>query len=440
MTEHFRSRTQRYLAVILRVAIIAVVVFALTTFIGGTIIDNVLTRIYTAKATIAVKPRISLDSVSGADAEFSADFQVIESPDVLQPVITDLSLDRIWAERVFRTGEPLAADDALKYLEKNLHLNYKHGTDVVEILVTSDDPKEAADMANDIADNYKKVRDADDAGRALRGRQVLSDEIVQQQKVVDGKRAEVQKWDAILSPGAAGGSALSFGARLKDLEDAKTDVAARDAFFRETATLPDDQFFHAPGLVAKPDPDAARLQSDILKAEVIVTNLLTGSFRPSDHDKVILAALQREISTKKAQLHVIAQAVQRKMQADLDLSKSRLVLLQKEVDEAGKRNPDAVKAYQAALADLEQQTSLLAALTEKQKENELASAQAPSSVRILTRADVPTEPSEPNLHFCYGITYALAGLLSILIPCSLEVVFLISRAAEDADRDLLPAQ
>jgi capsular polysaccharide biosynthesis protein len=88
-----------------------------------------------------------------------AEFESIESPEILRGVIGTLHLDQVWAERIFKQTDPLTSDAALHYLEGHLKLTFKHESNVVEVTALSDDPKEAARIADDIVELYKETRD-----------------------------------------------------------------------------------------------------------------------------------------------------------------------------------------------------------------------------------------------------------------------------------------
>jgi uncharacterized protein involved in exopolysaccharide biosynthesis len=452
MTDHFKIRAQRYVSVIARWVIVAAFVFSLTMYIGVYITDNVLAKTYSAKASITVKPTGTLDSTTSGPVatDFQAEFDVLESPDVLQPIITDLGLDKVWAERVLKTSEPLSMEESLHYLEKNLHLNYKRGTNSTEIIVTSDDPKEAAQIANAIAEKYKTLRDAEENQRNNRAQDALRDQIAQQQKVVEAKKSELQNLDDTISgtkspaPGnqvSSDQKHMEFGDRLNELKAAKSDADAHDKLIKRIATLNDDQIisaFNSGSSFVKPDPDAVKLQSDIEKTESEITNLPSENSVNSLSERI--ANLQKRLAIEKAQLHAIALAIQQKWKIDLDMAKSRVVLLQKEINDLEKRNPGAVAAYQAAQNDLTQQQSLLDTLNARLKQTIADASVKESLVRIVSRAVAPIDPVKPNRRFCYAITTAIAGLLSVMIASCVEVILLISRAAEEGDRELLPAR
>ena len=56
-----------------------------------------------------------------------------------------------------------------------------------------------------------------------------------------------------------------------------------------------------------------------------------------------------------------------------------------------------------------------------------------SSVRIVSRADVPATPSRPNKNFCFYVTLIAASLLSLMAASFVEVIFLFLRAAKSAE-------
>src|SRR5271170_7767859 len=147
-------------------------IFTLTVLSGYYVTNEVLPKVYTATAQIQIRPRgvvdvPSLDSTKtdgGFDPiAFQAEFEIMQSSDVLLPIITDLGLDKIWAKRVYKSGlEALPPQDALGYMNKILHLDYVRNTNIINITVSSEVAKECADVANAIADRYKTMRDVEE--------------------------------------------------------------------------------------------------------------------------------------------------------------------------------------------------------------------------------------------------------------------------------------
>jgi capsular polysaccharide biosynthesis protein len=161
------SRTQRYLSVLARWCCITFVVFGITLWTGKYITENVLPKTYEATAKIQVgSERITelpeLNPAEPPSPLIQAEFAIMESRDILLPVIHDLGLDQAWAKRVPHSGEEKLSDsDALAEMGKILKLDYTRGTNIIDLTVSSDNPIETARIANAIADRYKAKRDVE---------------------------------------------------------------------------------------------------------------------------------------------------------------------------------------------------------------------------------------------------------------------------------------
>jgi capsular polysaccharide biosynthesis protein len=171
MTDHFKVRSKVYATVAIRWALIVGLVFSAVMASGVYITNHVLARIYSATAVLQVQTQsASAEAYSGwtfsspQSRAIQAELESIESPEIMHAVINSLALDRVWAERIFDRSDPLSSSEAVHYLESHLRLNFKHDAKVVEVTALSDDPNEAAEIANEVADFYKVSRAALPAG------------------------------------------------------------------------------------------------------------------------------------------------------------------------------------------------------------------------------------------------------------------------------------
>jgi capsular polysaccharide biosynthesis protein len=165
MTEHFKLRSKVYAKVVSRWLLVTALVFCAVMAGGIYITDHLLAKVYSATATLQVQTHgASAEAYSGwafsspQSRAVQAELESIESPEILRGVITDLALDKAWGERIFDRSDPLTADDSLHYLKSHLRLKFKHDSKVVEVTALSDDPKEAAQIANEVVDQYKVSR------------------------------------------------------------------------------------------------------------------------------------------------------------------------------------------------------------------------------------------------------------------------------------------
>lgn len=82
--------------------------------------------------------------------------ETLQSRIVLYQVITNLDLNRKWGEK-FKDGQ-LTADLSYALLKRQMHVRPARGTALLQIRVRSDDPTEAAAIANGIAEVYRDQR------------------------------------------------------------------------------------------------------------------------------------------------------------------------------------------------------------------------------------------------------------------------------------------
>ncbi len=172
---------------------IAFVIFILIILGGAYLTLQVLPKVYTATAEILIHPGIGhawmVDAAHPSPTSHE-EIDAMESPAVLLPIITDLNLDQIWAKRFHqRNGEKLSTLEVMAYMKKILRIDRIPGTNIDRITVASEVPKEAADIANAVADKYKTMRQAQEDQRNIRGEESLREQIDQQQKVIREKRA-----------------------------------------------------------------------------------------------------------------------------------------------------------------------------------------------------------------------------------------------------------
>jgi uncharacterized protein involved in exopolysaccharide biosynthesis len=158
MNDDFKIRSKRYATVVIRWGVVSALIF-LAVLSGGVYVTNhLLGKVYSATAAVQIQtPPGSAEAYSGW-AFSSPQSRAIQSPEILRAVISDLGLDKAWADRVFHRSDSLSTEEALHYLMSHLHPKFKHDSGVVEVTALSDDPKEAAQIANKVVELYKGSR------------------------------------------------------------------------------------------------------------------------------------------------------------------------------------------------------------------------------------------------------------------------------------------
>ncbi len=137
------------------------------------------------------------------------EFEVIQSEIILDRVIEQLNLNKAWAEK-YGGGQPLKTTETRTQLKRSMDLRAVRNTSLIEIKVYSDDPKEASDIANAIANAYKLHRLENRRGRTEEGIKTIETRLADQeeqvrkaQKRVDDLRVELNVPDSYAAGGRA---------------------------------------------------------------------------------------------------------------------------------------------------------------------------------------------------------------------------------------------
>jgi beta-lactamase regulating signal transducer with metallopeptidase domain len=107
----------------------------------------------------------------------------IGSPIILDRVVADLELNYEWGRR-YNGGAALKIGETVDRLKHSLDLRPVRGRNLIEIRVVSDQPREAANLANGIAETYRAHRLAQSFEMLSNGMAALRKEWDQQQELV----------------------------------------------------------------------------------------------------------------------------------------------------------------------------------------------------------------------------------------------------------------
>jgi len=125
----------------------------LITMIIATAVTFILPESYASVARVKVDN--SILTTNQYDPYFiQTEFEIIQSQVVLEPAIAKLNLNVEWGKKYFN-GETLKTSEAVEILKGRLSLAPVRGTKLVAITVYSDDRREAAAVANAVAEAYQ---------------------------------------------------------------------------------------------------------------------------------------------------------------------------------------------------------------------------------------------------------------------------------------------
>ena len=151
---------------ILRIRKTVIIAVFLLVALTTTLVTFILPESYASTVRIAVE-KDAPDIASFGSAEravqvwdpywIQTQFEKIQSKLILYQVITNLNLNRKWAERFKEEGE-LRTEVTYQLLKNQISVSQTRNTSLIEIKVYSEDRNEAANLANEIARVYKESR------------------------------------------------------------------------------------------------------------------------------------------------------------------------------------------------------------------------------------------------------------------------------------------
>ncbi|MGA2248006.1 MAG: von Willebrand factor type A domain-containing protein [Verrucomicrobiota bacterium] len=118
-------------------------------------------------------------------------FEIIKSPILLSNVVNALDLQNAWSKKY--GGQKLTTQETISLLQNELDLHPVKNTKLVEIGVTSDDPKEASDIANAVAEAYKDYRFAARRALSTSAVAVLEEQFQEQEQDIRTNAAYVEQ-------------------------------------------------------------------------------------------------------------------------------------------------------------------------------------------------------------------------------------------------------
>ena len=180
---------------------IIITVFLITAIIA-TVVTMILPESYSSTARIKVERDVlnipgmgnsaTADS-TGFDPYFiQTTFEIMQSEIVLSNVIAKLDLNEKWGKK-FNNGETFKTTDTMTILKDIMSLTPVRNTKLIAITVYSDDNKEAAEIANAVAESYRQYRLETQQQLALTGLKALQDQYDQEQAEISTVQSNVDE-------------------------------------------------------------------------------------------------------------------------------------------------------------------------------------------------------------------------------------------------------
>jgi uncharacterized protein involved in exopolysaccharide biosynthesis/Zn-dependent protease with chaperone function len=392
----------------------------------------VMPKTYRAMARVKIERNFSNasqnDGVAQSNGSFDPYFiqtelEVIQSEFVLGRVVALLNLANAWSEK-YGNGTSLGSGEVVGMLRNRVELRAVPNASIVQISACSDNPTEAASIANGIAEAYRDCRLETSRQFTLAAMSALDDQYKEQEEKVRNAQEELgalRKQLGINDSGGDGSTPASDTETLRQLEASR--VQAETELTKERATLDQLRKLSHEDLInvlptTVPDSSLTSLidlrnQLSIRLVEVqnqygrdhpdyrgVKNQLDTANQKLDERARGILLGIETKVKTVEAQLKQLCMTV--------DASKAR-----------SRESVEAARPYYEKKRNLEELMRYRQIVTLKAQSDALdASSAKPALATIVDRAVRPRHPSSPNRTLAgaliaFGVFLDLAGLLVV---------------------------
>jgi succinoglycan biosynthesis transport protein ExoP len=371
-------------------------------------------------------------------------FETIQSKVILYNVISNLSLTKKWAPKFKELELPL--DLTYQLLQGQIDVRQSRNTSLIEIHAFSEDKKEAAVIANEIAKVYKDYRLNERRQMTKGGIETLRRQWEEQNRAVTNMQAQVDrlKEELRISDFEAMGGMSSSGTTpepeiVRKLEGQRIEKQAQyrgyETLYNYLSKLSQAQLKKAV-VTASPDQQLTELMQQQAMAEQKLADLIE-SVAPEHPD---VKRITRVLAQINKQVDDRLEGIMRGLEARRDAEKAELDELTKEVHDY--REFDIKKSierrpYWQAKRDLESLQIVRERLNLKIIQEEVDAAIPKTGiVAIIDPAEVSLKPDRPRkvLNITLGVIIGL--IVGVGLAFFIEYLDTSVKTIDDVERAL----
>ncbi len=373
------------------------------------------------------------------------EFQRIQSKPVLYKVIKDLNLQREWGRKYKQPGD-ISREKAYQILRGSIDVRQSQNTTLVEIHAYSDDPNEAANIANKVADVYKEVRGQARAELveggivALRAQLLAKDiAVTNQQREVNRlrKELEISDYEAAANQPTPTVDQETLRQINSGLRSAQDNFILASNLYANLSALTREKLKEAAPLQV---PNATRLTELIAQenaAEQKLANLNAGVLGAEFPEVKQTTEL---LNTIRKQLDGALDGLVQGLEIQMHTYRAHVENYRSQLEEARKKDLDnyaKTRPYYEAKEDLMQKklTRDRLAMNIDMTESELKVPKQ-GTVGVIERAEPNLDPVRPKKKLNIGLGLGMGLLIGIGLAFFIEYLDTSVKTIDDVERAL----
>ena len=385
---------------------------ALLTIVTGTAYTLMMPKKYTATTQLEIREdEMDVDPFFERQASrlgynpffLMTQEKVMQSRPVLEEVIRNLNLQKVWGATLNEDKSPVSPELALQILQRSVRVEQDRDTTLMNISAISEDAKLAAAIANEIANVYRDRRLYAKRREIQRAIDAMSNEVRKQQERVEEAEAELERIRqergiALIGRGNMGIRVETT--RLNMLENersgARVEMLVRKARMDQLEGLEGDKLMDAAAYIVQ-DPTLLGIRQQLIDSQVSLQLMLNTGVVGANHPDVL--RLQGAVDELRRQLNSALGGLKAGVKADYEVARQKFEALDEEL--AKIKTSDITSEgenylpFDRAERNVNVQRDILTALRARITQTGIEVEVPRTAVEIIEEAEEPDRPSSP---------------------------------------------
>jgi len=370
-------------------------------------------------------------------------FQIIQSKEILYPVIDNLKLVEAWSAQ--EGGNILPKEEVYGMLLGRIKLNTVRNTDLIEIGAKSTDRVEAANIANMIAVVYQKVRRDDQMQIRDAALAQLREEVANQRKNVEATQVEMQKIrlkEGIYDPNTEAmdttpiNGGIVVGEDERQLNELKTKIGELQIQLEQTAKLKPEELMTALTTLNIQDPTISKILPQFQETNSEEARLLNGGIG-ENHPRVKSLRAQKEVYAR--QLNEGIASVRNSLSIRLKIAESNLEEFQKKMTATKLGVNKTTTQYQDYINiknDYIKAKKVLEGAEQRLSTQNVQLKMTVNVAKIWEKAEPSMYPSEPSVIRIMGGALFIGLVFGVMLAFFIEYLDTSVKTLDDVERYL----
>lgn len=431
-----------------------VLAVALMTIVTGTFYTVMMPKKFTAQTQIEVRDdQLDVDpfsSKSSTSMGYNPFFlmtqeKIMTSRPILTKVMHNLNLSRVWGAELNEDKQPLDPEETLRMLQRSIRVEQDRDTTLMNIRVTTENSKQSAEIANEIANVYQASREQDVRRKIQNSIDAMSNELRLQQERVEEAENKLEKIrsekNLLLVARNLTGSIRAEMQRIQQLEQqvsiARVEMIQRKTRLDELKKLEGNELLSA-SVYTVGDPTLVQIRQQHMDATVSLKTMLADGTYGENHPEV--KRLKGAIEALESEMQDALTGLKHGLETDYEVSKSKLESLESELKAL--RDLDIEQAatdllpFDRASREVDIQRDILTALRARVTQTGIELEVPRTMVHVVEEAEAPERPSSPIIPLNIILSVVLGLLAGVGLAFFVEYLDVSLKTVDEVEKYL----